>query len=1134
MMVSLPIWIQEQPAPAGETLFIAEPLFHHSPQERGVKLSRVLTRLTSELQKVLMELGKEPRHDKVLDWIQAPALETTTLELRIETKAGTAVRPFFLVGWAAMDRRLCYTPSIPELRFEVGPTQTLPDRAQNVIERHLRALERDGHPVVLGDIGLKGKAWLAYVEVSIEPSHKIQSPKKSIRAMLGGGETEKPDGATELQRTSRRLNELYPDDLDRAVGREAEVSELLRRIAEKERRPLLLLGPRKAGKTAIVHEVVGRMESENRRRVKSGGRHSAEPESKELVPRPVWHVSPMRLISGMSYLGQWENRVLAILDHAAARDLVLYIDDLLGLFSAGISAQSTLHVAAVLKPFLECKRVRVVAEITPESWRILRERDRGFAELFQVVPIREMSRRETLEVLVTFARELESRHRCQFTPEVVPLALELHRRFIRDAAFPGKAAGFLRRLAARASGGEVGRSETIHEFQQQSGLRIELLNPWSGHRRARGLARARVLEELGRQLAGQPMVLEAFADTIAVLKARLNDTSRPLATYLLLGPTGVGKTQSAKALTEFLFGSSQRLLRFDMNEYAQPESVARLVGTPSEPEGLLTSAVRRQPFCVVLFDEIEKATPEVFDLLLAVLDEGRLTDSLGRVADFTNSILLLTSNLGAREARVTAGFGSGTLDEGSIYRSAAEKFFRPEFFNRIDRILPFQALGIADLQQIAERLISEVFARQGLRQRDCLLNVSAEAKARLVDLGRHPQLGARALKRVVERELAQPIAERLASMVPDVPMRVGFHFDGTRFELSLQELRPAPRTATWSDHIPLWLERKAAGNIEVDRLLDQVRLALDRAEERLDSIPTQQRLEIGQVPPAQAKAIFCREQLREADRLLKLAESILNPSRKKSIRVLNTARARTINLSLVRKFYLGDPRPDSIRAAESLRFDLNEIHEPEDSAELPDSPLAALLREVALLGIMMEAPENEPPVTLAFQASQLSEVASPLRVAHLFQKALEKCWGFQVQPVWPSMLDSPQYFIDACLEGNQGLCFPALVIRGPGARAWFSTQTGIHLDRAKAGGLSLFHVHLLELPTVESARAAFNSWTHIPPSTSESLPTISEYMEGRGYTNYRSGLRIPAEPSAEEWRASLLSAIPLSFLSEPN
>lgn len=1126
MIVSVPIWIQEHPAPAGETLFIAEPVFHRSPQERGVKLSRVLSRLTAELQKVFTDLGKEPRHDTVSEWIQTATLDATTLELRLEIKSGTAIRPFLFVGWSAMDRKLFYTPSIPELRFEVTTNQTLADRAQQVIERHLRTVERDGQPIVLGDIGLKGKAWLAYVEVSFEPSHKIQAPKKSIRALLGGGEAEKPDGPTELQRTSRRLNELFPDDLERAVGRETEVSELLRRLASNERRPLLLIGPRKSGKTAIVHELVWRMESEKRRRVKSTRQKSVESNGEDLAPRAVWHVSPMRLISGMSFLGQWENRVLAILDHAAARDLVLYIDDLLGLFSAGISAQSDLTVAAVLKPFLERKNVRVLAEITPEAWRILRERDRGFAELFQVVPVREMTHRETLEVLITFARELESRHRCRFTPDVVPLTLDLHRRFIRDAAFPGKAAGFLRRLAARASGKEAGRNETLEEFQQQSGLMIALLND------RKGLGRAWVLEALGRQLAGQPMVLEAFADTIARLKARLNDPARPLATFLLLGPTGVGKTQSAKALAHYLFGSSQRLLRFDMNEYVLASSVMRLAGTPSEPEGLLTSAVRRQPFCVVLFDEIEKAAPEVFDLLLAVLDEGRLTDALGRVADFTNSIILLTSNLGAREARTTAGFGSGTVDEGAIYRSAAEKFFRPEFFNRLDRILPFQSLSTSDLQQIAERLISEVFARQGLRQRDCLLNVSAEAKARLVELGRHPQLGARALKRVVERELAQPIAERLASMVPGLPMRVGFHFDGTRFELSLQEIRPAPRTASWSDHIPLWLERKSAGNQQVEHLLDQVRLALDRIEERLDSIPTQQRLEVGHVPPAQAKAIFCREQLREADHLLTLTEALFKPSRKKSVRVLNTARPRTINLSLVRNFYVGDPRPDSIRAAESLRFDLNEIHEPEESTELPDSPLAALLREVALLEIMMAAPDNESPVTLAFHAAQPSEVAAPLRVALLFQKALEKCWGYTVQMVWPAMRDPTQYFIDANVEKNRGMCFPALVIQGPGARAWLSTQSGIHLHRAKDGGLSLFQSHLLDRHSVESARATFDSWTHVHTSTLQILPTVSEYLEGRGYTNYRSGLRIPDQPSAEEWRASLLSALPLSFLGE--
>ena len=319
----------------------------------------------------------------------------------------------------------------------------------------------------------------------------------------------------------------------------------------------------------------------------------------------------MRLISGMSYLGEWENRVLAILDHARSKDHVLFFDDLPGLFSAGTSSASSLNVAQVLKPTLEKRAVRVLGEITPEAWRVLCERDRAFADLFHVIPVNEPPEPETLRVLVNVARQQEEEHRCTFDLEVVPTVYELHRRFAGDAAFPGKAAGFLRRVAMRSADKTVTRECALHEFQEISGLQTALLDDRAT------LERKGIVEQLRRWLVGQDHVLDAFADVLVTLKARLNDPKRPLGTLLLLGPTGVGKTQSAKALAEFLFGSPARLLRFDMNEYVDAASARRLTGTPREPEGLLTGAIRRQPFGVVLFDEIEKAAPGVFDLLLA-------------------------------------------------------------------------------------------------------------------------------------------------------------------------------------------------------------------------------------------------------------------------------------------------------------------------------------------------------------------------------------------------------------------------------------------------------------------------------------------------------------------------------------
>jgi MoxR-like ATPase len=398
---------------------------------------------------------------------------------------------------------------------------------------------------------------------------------------------------------------------------------------------------------------------------------------------------------------------------------------------------------------------------------------------------------------------------------VLPAVLDLQRRHARGLAFPGKAALFLRRLAVKRRGADVSRTEVLEEFHAQSGLAVSFLDG-----RAR-LERAEVVEALSRQVVGQEAARRAAADVIAVARARLNDPERPLGSLLFLGPTGVGKTQCARALAAFLFGDADKLVRFDMNEFVSPESAARLVGTFANPEGLLTAAVRRQPFAVLLLDEIEKAHPDVFDLLLQVLGEGRLTDALGRTVDFGNTIIVLTSNLGVRQAQSRLGFGGDEGTDPSVYTRAAERFFRPEFFNRLDRIVPFGRLGRTDVRQIARLLIQEVFLREGLLRRKCVLRVEESALERIVDRGFDPFLGARALKRAVERQLTQPVAATLAAGVVEgltvidlLPAREGIAVRVQ--ELAQVEARPA---------LPEGLDLK-----DRERVLERLRAALRRIE----------------------------------------------------------------------------------------------------------------------------------------------------------------------------------------------------------------------------------------------------------------------------------------------------------------
>lgn len=1106
MIFSIPIFIEERSSDlANLPAYIVRPLFHDQPVQRAEKLSRALTKLSNDLYQLLHDHGKDPRHDELLKWTFCPVLDEATLELRFELASGSHRHKFFFAGYPALGRKLYFTPTLPNVHFEVLPNQVLTERAATVLTTHFRQMERENGPIDFDDFACIGKPRLTTLELALDPAALAKKPAKPVRALLFGGE-QKKDGEVELRKTGRRLNAMYPDDLDRAIGREKEVDELARVLASTDRRPVLLVGPRMAGKTAILHELVWQMCARKRERFGGG--------------RDVWLLSPMRLISGMSYLGEWENRVLAILEHARQKDRVLYFDDLLGLFTAGISSASDLNVAQVLRPWLEKRRVRVIAEITPAVWRALRERDRAFAELFQVIPVNEPPEHETLQILINVARQLEEAHRCAFSLDVVPVAYELQRRYGGDAAFPGKAAGFLKRLAVRFGGAGVARPHTLNEFHQQSGLQIALLD------NAMILERKTIMDNLRQWLTGQDHVLDAFADTLVTLKARLNDPNRPLAVLLLLGPTGVGKTQAARALANFLFGGSDRLLRFDMNEYVDVGSAMRLTGSPREPEGLLTGAVRRQPFGVVLFDEIEKAAPEVFDLLLGVLDEGRLTDALGRVTDFTQAVVLLTSNLGVREARARLGFGvfeGGAAAEEAIYISAAEKFFRPEFFNRLDRVIPFRSLERAQLEKIARQLIGHLLARDGLQRRDGLLNVTPDAMKRLAELGHHPQLGARALKRVVEREVAHPLAELLVSLPPGIPMIANLATMDGAFHVSLRDLTPVPRTVFWPEAMAR--HRPAAQSAWTERVLDGVYAALDRVEKRLEKGAPTGKIELGAILPGQAHYFYCREQFKKTERLALAVERAQDAPRR-SVNAGRVSRPKPVKI-IVRQFLSGNPRFDRRREAVALEQSLADLDSDSLHVEVPDSPLTTLLRELAFLDALCASNATTESMLLVFRACLPADCQAVFQFSRAYSDCLGQIWGASAS----LLLD---HFSQAELQlrkifNERVARTQAIFLKGANAGLFVPMGTNIILTRRADGGTGVILMTLeavkTEAEAAARAKAMADSIEALEPDSFG--PVIQRVVENKSLIDYRTGVAVPAHPSAEELRALLLSALPL-------
>lgn len=851
MNIELPILVEERRDPLeGGSLYTVRPLFFAEPEAADRHLGRAMSKMADHLRKLLSDLGRSGRQRALAEYTFSPDLELRRVELRLELRS-TSVRVWMpLATFHHFERHIVFCPLVPDVWFDAERKDAVATRAAEVFTPYFRKIEKEeGEDALQRQLqpftAKAARPWITLLDLDVETQEEYRKPVDRRFASLA--DLGQMDGASELAKVGRCLDWLYPDRLERALLRDDLCDELDRLLAAANRRPVLLVGPPSVGKTALIHECL-------RRRVARRERpHSAR--------ENLWLISPQRLIAGMSYVGQWENRLLAILKTARKRGHVLYFDDLLGLYRAGVHSQSSLSVADVLKPYVERGDVRVLGEMTPEQLRIFRERDRGFADLFHLIPVPEPDEQETIRILIHVRRLLEGRHRVRFDAEVLPTVLELTRRYQREAAYPGKAARWLAQLAVKYKDAEVSRDLTLAEFRATSGLEATFLDA-----RVR-LKRQEIVAAMRTHLVGQQPAVEAMADVVSVAKARLNDPQRPLGSLFFLGPTGVGKTESAKALARYLFGDAARLLRFDMNEFVSPQSAARLVGTFEQPEGLLTSAVRRQPFCVVLLDEIEKAHPMVFDLLLQILGEARLTDALGRTADFSNAAVILTSNLGTREAGQAIGFGAQEGGDENVYLRAVQDFFRPEFFNRLDRIVPFARLGRMELELIARKVLESVLQREGLQRRRCAVDVTGDAIQWVVHRGYHPLLGARAMKRAIEAEMVQPLASQLAAISPDTPTVVRVFRAGERLGARVHPLSAAPTEASEEVADP-------------QAFLAGVRRSLDCLEEECVRHRPRAELAAGRIPPEYSWYLGTWEYLKDTRRLVARVEETLRASRR--------------------------------------------------------------------------------------------------------------------------------------------------------------------------------------------------------------------------------------------------------------
>lgn len=949
MRSSVPVYIEER---AGEVH--AQALFDDQLSVLAPSTERALQLLQARLLGHLQALAGATDQRQLASWLASPPFRHDVLTPRVRHAGQQHVGQVLIVCYEALGRSLAFTPRWPHRHFEVLNEETLVEQVGQVFTAWLG--EEDAPPSVEDLLVDRLRVRIHILELDWQPLTKGKAGDRRDGARMGG-ESGEFDGGTELAKVATRV---LPTQT--AIARDSEVAALAARLYGSERRAVLLLGPSGVGKTCLLHACLAT-------------------QKEAALPLRVWHIAPPRVISGMAYLGQWEARWLAILQHAASSQAVLYFDDLLGLFSAGQSSGSALSMGDLLPPWLSQGRVRVLGEITPEAWRVLRERYRSFADQFFVLPIAAPPPEQRWRIVANLLRDLESRERVRFTLDAVPTALALADRYFGHRAFPGRIAEVLQTLATRAPGQSLDRAEVIAEFVRRTGHAASLVDL------DQALTRADIETALGRQLKGQPQAITVLADVLLRAKAGLNDPGRPLATLLLLGPTGVGKTACAKALASFL-GGSEALIRIDLNEYAEFGDAARLVGTFAAPDGVLTAAIRRQPCAVVLLDEIEKAAPDVFDLLLSLLDEARLTDAHGRVAHFQQAVIVMTSNLGAREAGRRFGFTAAEAGAAG-YAEAARRFFRPEFYNRIDAILPFAPLGDAELRAIAEQRLSALLARSGLRTRQCLIDIDSAAIDALTALGRDVELGARALKRGIEKALVQPLARVLAATRFDTPTRI--HLSVVAGQLSLQTT-PLPFATPRAD---------ASGDpgAELARMVER----LQDIEAELDAHRGRGELRLDHFDEAQAHYAVCREQQRVVQQLLERAHT--PPGR-------GTAR----RLPRMRDHLHHYSRSIGTLAILQARVDLQRQESAWVDAESPPppTPWSALQREYRWLEALLVAPQRSE-VQLRIRALDALDADAAAALAQALAAACSglvgcldaradaeglRCSGFAMDVLW--------------------------------------------------------------------------------------------------------------------------------------
>ena len=569
-----------------------------------------------------------------------------------------------------------------------------------------------------------------------------------------------------LDRFGRDITRLAKEGkLEPVIGRRNEILQLVRTLSRKTKNNPLLIGEAGVGKTAIVEGLALRI---------AEGKLPAALRDKRIV-----ELSLASIVAGTKYRGEFEERVVGIINESKEQpEIILFLDEFHTLLGAG-AAEGAMDASNILKPALARGEIRCIGATTITEYRKHIEKDPALERRFQPIMVNEPSVEDTLEILSKLRERYEKYHQVKITESAVEAAVRLSVKYVPDRHLPDKA---LDALDEACSGVKIpflsmyGEKETQITGTGEVTVEnvAEVISKWTGipvnqltlEERERLLHMAEIIK---KRIIGQDEAVEKVAEVVRMARAGLKDPKRPTAAFLFLGPTGVGKTELAKATAEFLFGSDSEIIRLDLSEFMEKFNVSKLIGSPPgyvghEDEGQLTGRLRRKPYSVVLLDEIEKAHPEILDIFLQVFDEGRLTDSKGRTVDAKNAIFIMTSNIGTElYHREPMGFigvaGKEDKNKEQEVMAQLKKTFRPEFLNRLDEVVVFRLLKPEDLSRIAATLFSDLGKR--LDERGITLDISKEALDLICREGYDQVNGARPLARTIERLVAKPLSEKI-------------------------------------------------------------------------------------------------------------------------------------------------------------------------------------------------------------------------------------------------------------------------------------------------------------------------------------------------------------------------------------